>query len=328
MSSRHYLVTGAAGFIGSHLTERLLAEGHRVRAVDRFSPYYDRSTKESNLEGCRKQDCFQLIEVDLADAAIEDLLEDVDGVFHLAAQPGVRASWGEGFVDYVRDNVVATQRLFEALRHRPVPTVFASSSSVYGDAPRLPVVEGETGLEPVSPYGLTKLTVEHLARIYVTQYRIHAVGLRYFTVYGPRQRPDMAFTRFITSSLDGRPLRLLGDGTQSRDFTFVTDAVDATVRAMAMPAGSIYNIGGGEPTTLKAVFDVLAELVGRPLNIVREAVAIGDVGHTWADTSKARKELGWAPKTTLRAGLSSQLDWLQQCWTQLSLQGLASVGSA
>ena len=327
-TTRQYLVTGAAGFIGSHLSERLLADGHRVRGVDRFSPYYDRSVKESNLADCLASDRFELVESDLAEADIMGLLREVDGVFHLAAQPGVRASWGDGFGGYVHDNIVATQRLFEALRHYPVPTVFASSSSVYGDARSLPVAEEATDLRPVSPYGLTKLTVEHLARIYVIQHGIHAVGLRYFTVYGPRQRPDMAFTRFVTSTLEGRPLRLLGDGTQSRDFTFVEDAVDATVRAMAKPAGHVYNIGGGEPTTLNAVFEILGELVDQPLKIVREAVAIGDVGHTWADTTKARKELGWTPRTTLQAGLASQLEWVRQCRPELSAQGLASIGSA
>ena len=312
MTAQRYLVTGAAGFIGSHLCERLLSEGHLVRAVDRFSPYYSRSIKESNLAGCRELDNFELIEADLVDADLQGVLAGVDGVFHLAAQPGVRASWGEGFGDYVRDNVVATQRLFEALRSNPVPTVYASSSSVYGDARSLPVSESELELRPISPYGLTKLSAEHLARIYVTQYGIHAVGLRYFTVYGPRQRPDMAFTRFAAAALAGRRLRLLGDGTQSRDFTYVEDAVDAAIRALRMPAGRLYNIGGGEPTTLNAVFDVLAELIDRPLDIVREAVAVGDVGHTWADTRHARGEMGWTPATSLKVGLATQFDWVRR----------------
>jgi nucleoside-diphosphate-sugar epimerase len=207
-----YLVTGAAGFIGSHLCERLLRDGHFVRGVDRFAPYYDRSVKQANLIASRKHDTFEFVEADLADADYKALLSKVDGVFHLAGQPGVRASWGDGFVDYVRDNVVATQRLFEALCRHGVPTVVASSSSVYGDAATLPVSEDEVGFRPVSPYGLTKLTVEHLARIYVAQRGIHVVALRYFTVYGPRQRPDMAFNRFVKSALAGRTLRVLGDG--------------------------------------------------------------------------------------------------------------------
>jgi nucleoside-diphosphate-sugar epimerase len=327
-AARLYLVTGAAGFIGSHLVERLLSDGHRVRAVDRFSPYYDRSIKESNLTACRKCDRFELVETDLAEADLEVLLSDVDGVFHLAAQPGVRASWGEGFGDYVRDNVVATQRLFEALRHRPAPTVYASSSSVYGNARSLPVTEDRTDLQPISPYGLTKLNSEHLARIYVSQHGIHVVGLRYFTVYGPRQRPDMAFTRFSIAALKGQPLHLYGDGRQSRDFTFVADAVEATVRALRMPAGQIYNIGGGEPATLGAVFDILSELVGRPVKIDRDRMAVGDVGHTWADTRKARNEMGWAPRTTLRAGLAAQVEWVRECRSAVgAVPGLASVGS-
>jgi len=287
-----FLVTGAAGFIGSHLCERLLADGHVVRGVDRFSAYYEREIKESNLACCRQHRSFSLVEADLAIADLDDLVDGVEGVFHLAAQPGVRPSWGDGFVDYVRDNVVGTQRLLEALRGHPVPVVIASSSSVYGDAERYPVCEQSVELSPVSPYGLTKLAVEHLARIYTAQHRIPTVSLRYFTVYGPRQRPDMAFTRLIDSALAGRPLRLFGDGTQSRDFTFVADAVDATVRALGGSAGRVYNVGGGEPTTLNAVVGTLADLIGHQVDVVREPAAPGDVRHTWAETSRARAELG------------------------------------
>jgi UDP-glucose 4-epimerase len=297
--------------------------------VDRFSPYYDRSIKESNLTGCRAFDRFELIEADLADTEIDDLLSDVDGVFHLAGQPGVRASWGHEFGGYVRDNVVATQRLLEALKLRPVPMAYASSSSVYGDARSLPISEGDAELRPISPYGLTKLTAEHLARIYVAQHGIHAVGLRYFTVYGPRQRPDMAFTRFASAAVEGRGLRLLGDGTQSRDFTYVTDAVEATIRSLGMPAGRVYNIGGGEPTTLNVVFAILAELIDRPLDVSREAVALGDVAHTWADTTRARKEMEWTPRTSLRSGLAAQVEWVRLCGSGVSrVPAAVSVGFA
>lgn len=309
--AERYLVTGAAGFIGSHLCERLLGDGHIVRGVDRFAPYYDRAVKQANVGECRGHDRFELVETDLAEADLDVLLSDVDGVFHLAGQPGVRASWGDGFVDYVRDNVVATQRLFEALCRRGVPTVVASSSSVYGDAASLPVPEDEAGLRPVSPYGLTKLTVEHLARIYVEQRGIHVVALRYFTVYGPRQRPDMAFNRFIGHAIEGRTLRVLGDGGQSRDFSYVTDVVDATIRALRTPAGRIYNVGGGQPTSINDVIDALEFLLRRPVGVIREAVALGDVRHTWADTTKARSELGWTPRTDLRAGLAAQVAWQQ-----------------
>jgi nucleoside-diphosphate-sugar epimerase len=254
---------------------------------------------------------FELVETDVADADVAELISDVDGVFHLAAQPGVRASWGDGFVDYVRDNVVATQRLFEALCSRPVPVVVASSSSVYGDIDALPAREDEAGLRPVSPYGLTKLTVEHLVRIYVERRGLDAVALRYFTVYGPRQRPDMAFTRFAAGALAGRSLQVLGDGEQSRDFSYVGDVVDATVRALGAPAGRIYNIGGGEPTSLNTVLAAIQTLVGRPVPVTYEAEALGDVRHTWADTTRARRELGWRPRTKLRDGIAAHLDWLR-----------------
>jgi nucleoside-diphosphate-sugar epimerase len=320
-----YLVTGAAGFIGSHLCERLLRDGHFVRGVDRFAPYYDRSVKQANLIASRKHDTFEFVEADLADADYKALLSKVDGVFHLAGQPGVRASWGDGFVDYVRDNVVATQRLFEALCRHGVPTVVASSSSVYGDAATLPVSEDEVGFRPVSPYGLTKLTVEHLARIYVAQRGIHVVALRYFTVYGPRQRPDMAFNRFVKSALAGRTLRVLGDGHQSRDFSYVTDVVDATIRALRAPAGRIYNVGGGQPTSINDMLQTLELLLRRPVRTVREAVALGDVRHTWADTTRARSELGWEPTTELRVGLAAQLAWQR---SQIDIQESALTVSA
>jgi UDP-glucuronate 4-epimerase len=304
-----YLVTGAAGFIGSHLCERLLIEGHLVRGIDRFSPYYGRGHKEANISACIGHPAFELLEADLADANLDDLLGGVDGVFHLAAQPGVRASWGDGFVDYVRDNIVATQRLFDGLCRYEMPAVVASSSSVYGDADLLPVGEDGSPLKPASPYGLTKLAIEHLARIYVEQHGIHVVCLRYFTVYGPRQRPDMAFTRFVTAALSGRSIRLLGDGTQSRDFSYVADVVDATVRALNAPAGRIYNVGGGQPISLNDVIEIIEELVGCALSVERGPSALGDVRHTWADTSRARSELGWLPLGDLRDGLAAQVEW-------------------
>ena len=310
MSAR-FLVTGAAGFIGSQLCERLLSDGHLVRGVDRFSPYYAPAAKHANLARSGASSSFELVECDLADVDISGLVGDVDGVFHLAAQPGVRASWGEGFVDYVRDNVVATQRLFEAVCARPVPIVVASSSSVYGDADRLPVHEDEAGLRPVSPYGLTKLTVEHLARIYVDRRGLEVVALRYFTVYGPRQRPDMAFTRFVSHALASRTIRVLGDGEQSRDFSYVSDVVDATVRALGAPAGRVYNVGGGEPTSVNTVLATIEALLGRPIMISYESEALGDVRHTWANTTRARQELGWQPRTSLHDGLAAQLEWLR-----------------
>ena len=307
-----YLVTGAAGFIGSHLCERLLGMGHSVLGVDRFSPYYPRCLKEANLLECQAQEGFSLVESDIAEVDVASLLTDVDGVFHLAAQPGVRASWGEGFADYVRDNVLATQRLLDAVAVHPVPVVIASSSSVYGEATALPISEDAVPLQPVSPYGLTKLSAEHLARIYGRQLGLQVVCLRYFTVYGPRQRPDMAFTRFLEAAHGEHTIQLLGDGSQSRDFTFVADAVDATVRALGAPPGRVYNIGGGQPTSINDVISVVADLLGRDVAVARFPEALGDVRHTWGDTNRARRELGWSPATDLRRGLAAQLAWLDQ----------------
>jgi UDP-glucose 4-epimerase len=315
--TRRYLVTGAAGFIGSHLCEHLLEQGHRVLAVDRFSPYYSRRLKEANLVTCTSDNNFELLEADVSSIDVGSLLSNVDGVFHLAAQPGVRPSWGEGFADYVRDNVLGTQRLLDAVVTHPVPVVIASSSSVYGDATTLPISE-DAGLQPVSPYGLTKLTVEHLACIYHRQLGLHVVCLRYFTVYGPRQRPDMAFTRFLTAACAGETIEVLGDGNQSRDFSFVADVVDATVRAMNASPGRIYNIGGGEPTSINDVISVVEDLLECQLRVNRLPLALGDVGHTWAETERARRELGWSPKTNLRRGLAAQLDWLERQMTDSS----------
>jgi nucleoside-diphosphate-sugar epimerase len=311
--TRRYLVTGAAGFIGSHLCERLLAMGHSVLGVDRFSPYYGRHLKEANLLECGQYRRFELLEADLAQVDFDPLLADIDGVFHLAAQPGVRASWGDGFGDYVRDNVLGTQRLLDAVSTHAaaVPVVIASSSSVYGDATTFPISE-DSAPQPVSPYGLTKLTVEHLARIYAQQLGLHVVCLRYFTVYGPRQRPDMAFTRFMTAAYGGETIEVLGDGNQSRDFSFVGDVVDATIRGLEGTPGRVYNIGGGQPISVNDIIAVLGELLACQLDVARQPKALGDVRRTWADTRRARRELGWSPRTDLRTGLAAQLAWIDK----------------
>jgi UDP-glucuronate 4-epimerase len=301
------LVTGAAGFIGSHLCERLVADGDQVVGVDCFSDYYDRTTKESNLAGLRSAS-FRLVEADLNEVSMISLLDGIDGVFHLAGQPGVRGSWGEGFGSYLRANVEATQRLLEAVRRRPVPVVLASSSSVYGNAERQPVSEDQP-LQPVSPYGVTKLAAENLALVYAREHRLSVTALRYFTVYGPRQRPDMAFSLFLRAALSGDQIRVLGDGEQSRDFTFVTDAVDATVRALDAATPAVYNIGGGSVATVNHVLELIEDLTGQPISVERRERAAGDVAHTWADTSRARAALGWCPHTTLEDGLRAQAGW-------------------
>jgi UDP-glucuronate 4-epimerase len=302
-----YLVTGCAGFIGSHLTDALVQRGHEVIGVDAFTDYYPRSQKESNLEKARGAAGLSLVEVDLSEGALEPLLENVDGIFHLAAQPGVRGSWGATFAHYVRDNILATQRLFEAAASRGVRIVMSSTSSVYGNAETYPTRE-EAIPRPVSPYGVTKLACESLARAYTESFALEVVLLRYFTVYGPRQRPDMAFARIISALLNRHPFSVYGTGEQSRDFTFVDDAVEATIAAMERgQRAMVYNVGGGSETTLNGAIALCETLAGTRLDVVNEPVARGDVRRTGADTTLIRSQLGWQPKTSLAEGLGAQV---------------------
>ena len=307
--SRH-LVTGCAGFLGSQLSERLVGRGHEVIGVDCFTSYYARATKESNLERLRDEPGFHLIELDLAEDPLDGLLEGVDCVFHLAAQAGVRGSFGERFAGYVRNNVVATQRLLEqAARARPVAFVYASSSSVYGDATRYPTTE-LAERRPVSPYGMTKVSTEELAGVYLRCFGVPAVGLRYFTAYGPRQRPDMAFSKFFSRVLAGQPVPLNGDGRQVRDFTFVDDVVEGTVAAARHGRpGAVYNIGGGAPVRLLDAVGLIGELTGLPVEIEPHPCPLGDARRTGCDGELARTELGFDPSTELRDGLAAQLEW-------------------
>jgi nucleoside-diphosphate-sugar epimerase len=302
-----YLVTGCAGFVGSHLAEALLERGDEVVGVDAFTDYYSREAKEANLERARARPGFTFVERDLADGELGPLVEGADGVFHLAAQPGVRGSWGGTFAIYVRENILATQRLFEAAAQAKVRIVMASSSSVYGNAEEYPTRE-DTSPRPVSPYGVSKLACESLAQTYSECFGLDVVALRYFTVYGPRQRPDMAFSRIISALLEGRPFRVFGTGEQSRDFTYVGDAVAATLAAMNGRRGStVYNVGGGSETALAEVVALCEGLVGRRLDLRHEPAAAGDVRRTAADTSLIRGELGWSPQTLLEEGLAAQL---------------------
>jgi UDP-glucuronate 4-epimerase len=301
-----YLVTGCAGFIGSHLTDALLARGDEVVGVDAFTDYYARDAKESNLERALGLG-LSLVELDLSRDDLPQLLDNVDGVFHLAAQPGVRGSWGSSFTDYVRDNIVASQRLFELAAPKRLRVVMASSSSVYGNAPTYPTSE-EASLRPVSPYGVTKEACESLARTYVECFGLQIVLLRYFSVYGPRQRPDMAFARIVSALLEGNPFVVYGTGEQSRDFTYVDDAVAATLAAMdGDPTAIVYNVGGGSETSLNGAIELCERLAGKRLKVVKEGAARGDVGRTGADTTLIRSELGWTPQTSLPEGLAAQL---------------------
>ena len=305
------IVTGAAGFIGSHLSERLIAEGYSVTGIDAFTAYYDRADKLANLTALEGAPRFDLVEGDLNDLYLAPLFADAPVVFHLAAQPGVRLSFGEGFARYTADNLLATQRVLEAASTAGCPrVVWASSSSVYGDAAAYPCVEASTPTAPRSPYGVTKRACEDLAAVYGNA-GLSTAGLRYFTVYGPRQRPDMAMRKLCEALLDGASFPLYGDGSQSRDFTHVADAVDATFRAGFAPdTAPIYNVGGGHEATLAEVIALLEDIAGRPAVLDRRPAQAGDVTRTSADTTRAEADLGWQPSVGLREGLRSQFDWV------------------
>ena len=305
------LVTGAAGFIGSHLTGALLEGGAEVVGVDCFTDYYPRAMKEANLDANRSNKRFSFVEARIQDADLGALLDGVTHVFHLAAQAGVRKSWGRDFQIYTSNNVDASQQLLEACVGRPIHRfVYASSSSLYGDNVTIPM--RETALpQPVSPYGVTKLAAEQLGYLYHVNHGVPATALRYFTVYGPRQRPDMAFHKFIRASLDGTPVTLYGDGEQTRDFTFVADAVTATIAAgdRGVP-GRAYNVGGGSRVSMNQVIEIIGRVAGRALDVRREPVQKGDMRDTYADTSLARADLGFAPSVTLEQGIEAEYRWL------------------
>jgi UDP-glucose 4-epimerase len=306
------LVTGGAGFIGSHLSERLLSQGAEVVALDCFTDYYPRAIKERNLAALRGQPGYRFIETSIADADFASVLDGVTHVFHLAAQAGVRKSWGRDFQIYTQLNVDATQILLEACIGRPVErVVYASSSSVYGDDVTLPMTE-EALPQPVSPYGVTKLAGEHLCQLYHVNHAVPTVSLRYFTVYGPRQRPDMGFNRFFSAVLDDRPVTQYGDGLQTRDFTFVADAVTATATAAVRGTpGRVYNIGGGSRVSLLDVFEMIGRVSGRPVRIDHQPAQKGDMRDTYADTTRARADLGFRPSVGLEDGLRDMFVWME-----------------
>jgi UDP-glucuronate 4-epimerase len=302
------LITGVAGFVGSALARRLLADGEQVVGVDCLTDYYDPSLKKENLSTIPSEG-FSFVGEDLGTTDLDALLTDVTVVFHEAGQPGVRKSWGEDFATYVDANVLATQRLLEAARRAPAlqRLVYASSSSVYGNALSYPTTEDDVP-RPHSPYGVTKLAAEHLCTLYAENFGVPTVSLRYFTVYGPGQRPDMAFNRFIRATLAGRAIEVYGTGEQIRDFTFVDDIVEANLRAAHgdVRPGSVFNVSGGTSISVNEVLDVLSSVAGRPIRVDRKEAVAGDVRQTGGSADKIRDELGWQPTVDISSGLRAQ----------------------
>jgi UDP-glucose 4-epimerase len=307
------LITGAAGFIGSTLAERLVGDGADVVGLDCFTDYYPRAVKERNLAAVSGRSGFRFVESSIADADLARILDDRTHVFHLAAQAGVRKSWGRDFEAYTANNIEATQTLLEALVGRKLERiVYASSSSVYGDAAAIPMREDALP-QPVSPYGVTKLSAEQLCYLYYANYGVPAVSLRYFTVYGPRQRPDMGFHRFLRAAILGEPITVYGDGEQTRDFTFVADAVSATIAAALRGVpGRVYNIGGGSRVSVNEVLEMIARVSGRRLTVNVETDQKGDMRHTYADTGLAHTDLGYEPTVGLEEGLAAEFRWLAE----------------
>ena len=306
------LVTGAAGFIGSHLSGRLLDRGARVVGLDCFTDYYPRRTKEANLATLTGRAGFSFVETTIQDADLGNLLDGVTHVFHLAAQAGVRKSWGRDFQVYTVNNIEATQVLLEACVGRPLERlVYASSSSVYGDRAAIPMREDAVP-QPVSPYGVTKLAAEQLCHLYAVNHGVPATSMRYFTVYGPRQRPDMGFHKFLRAALRGEPLQVFGDGEQTRDFTYVDDAVAGTIAASERGVpGRAYNIGGGSRVTVNQVIEMVGQVTGRKVRVERGPDQKGDMRDTYADTTLARVDLGFSPSVSLLDGLAAEARWLE-----------------
>ena len=307
------LVTGAAGFIGSHLAERLIESGYEVLGVDSFFDYYPKRIKENNIKGLLQGSGFEFIEGDLAALDLNGIVGSVEAVFHQAALAGVRSSWGQRFGEYVGNNVLCTQLLLEASKDKDLEKfIYASSSSVYGDARDLPITENSPTV-PVSPYGVTKLAGENLASLYHTGYGVPTVSLRYFTVYGPRQRPDMAFHKFIKAVMEGEEIEVYGTGEQTRDFTYISDAVEANIQALDFgKAGGIYNIGGGSRVMLGDAIKIIEDVTSRKAKIKHGDAQRGDAKHTLADTSQAERDFSYSPKVGLREGISKHYEWLKK----------------
>ena len=303
------LVTGCAGFIGSHITDRLLTEGYEVIGIDCFTEYYAQQIKEQNISGALSNPQFTFIEDEILNISA---FPKVDYIFHEAAQAGVRTSWGRDFAIYTRMNIESTQYLLESYKEKPIKKfVYASSSSVYGDV-ALPMKES-VRLQPVSPYGVTKLAAEHLCYLYWKNYGVPTISLRYFTVYGPRQRPDMGIYKFVRAILNGDPITIYGDGTQTRDFTYIADIIDANIKAAYSPiVGESFNIGGGSRITVNELIQIIEEKCGRKGSIVFGDQQKGDVTDTLADIHMSRTKLGWTPHIIVQEGISSFVDWYKQ----------------
>jgi UDP-glucose 4-epimerase len=310
------LVTGTAGFIGSHLSRRLLKEGFSVIGVDSFTDYYPRWIKERNLSTLKSENNFSFLEEDINSLDLNRLLQNVDCVFHLAAQAGVRASWGQSFSEYIRNNIEATQRLLEESKEQPLHKfIFASSSSVYGYCPELPMSESSP-LLPYSPYGVTKLAAENLCYLYSKNYGVPTISLRFFTVYGPGQRPDMAFHKFFKSTSENKPITVFGTGEQTRDFTYINDIIDAIFACINNgQTGETYNLGGGNRKMLKDLLPLFEEICGKKISVKWEEKQKGDVPHTLADIQKAKKDLGFAPRTAIDEGLSEEWRWIKNLYS-------------
>ena len=312
------IVTGVGGFIGSHLAETLLNQGDKVIGIDEFNDYYNPTLKRQNISQFQEHPGFQLIENDIQSLNWSELLVDVDIVYHQAAQAGVRASWGGGFRDYTERNINATQIILEAAINAPnlKRLVYASTSSVYGNAETFPTPETVCP-QPVSPYGITKLAAERLGKLYHQNFGVPCVYLRYFTVYGPRQRPDMAFHKFFKWILQDQPISIYGDGQQTRDFTFISDAVAANLLAAIVPlaVGEVFNIGGGSRVVLAEVINIMERIVGRPIKKNFVEKARGDARHTSADVSKAKTILGYQPQVSLAEGLKREWEWIRSLYS-------------
>jgi nucleoside-diphosphate-sugar epimerase len=308
------IITGVAGFIGSHLAEALLNQGDKVVGIDQFNNYYDRQLKQNNIANLKQHSSFKLITADIQDLDWQQLLQSVDVVYHQAAQAGVRASWGKGFQDYTARNINATQVILEAAKQVNSLTriVYASSSSIYGDAVTMPTSETLCP-QPISPYGITKLAGERLCWLYQQNFDVPVTALRYFTVYGPRQRPDMAFHRFFKAAINNEAISIFGDGQQTRDYTFVSDIVAANLAAAKIPEaiGEVFNIGGGSRVSLNELLNIMEQVIRQPIRRNYLEKAAGDARHTSANITKAKQILGYVPQVSLLEGLTREWEWIE-----------------